>query len=86
MARLQITNTRNVLNKDVKARVLNFFKSAEHVAVAAKYIKDKYTGERTGRELIFKQSSGYEWTTEIEYYFEVYDMTLPQEFVSIATT
>ena len=64
-----------------KAKVLKHLTSATAIASIAGTAKDVFTGETIGGEWVLLSDGKYEWTSDIVYYYENYDLILPDDFI-----
>ena len=70
----------NIQIKD-KDAVLRYMKSAFVLAVAPGIMQDVLTGEKIPGEWLVYGDGIYSWESETIYYFDKYNMTLPDEFI-----
>lgn len=64
-----------------KKEILDHLKSGEISAVAPSYIKDIISGKAINQELMMINDGKYTWRSDVIYYFEKYNLKLPDEFV-----
>ncbi|MCH5299014.1 MAG: hypothetical protein J1E96_04540 [Ruminococcus sp.] len=64
-----------------KEKILVFMKSADVKGVSPAILTDVISGERIKGELCFLASGNYNWRSDITYYFEKYNLKLPDDFV-----
>lgn len=67
---------------DNKEKVLNYLRNPKYQsAVAAGYAKDIFTGQRIPGEFCCCTDGKYGWRSDTIYYFDRYNMALPEEFI-----
>ncbi len=73
----------NLSTKEInyKDEILSYLKSGRHVAAACGSAKDIFTGERLKDEWILLSDGEYEWTSDLIYYVEKYNLMLPDDFI-----
>ena len=76
-------NTSNVEDKN-KSKILNHLKNGETIAAIAGTAKDVFTNEVINGEWVLMTDGTYEWGSDIVYYYEKYNLTLPTEFLNHA--
>lgn len=64
-----------------KARVLHYLKGQEVIAAAPGIMRDAFTGERIHGEMLLYSDGEYYWGSETVFYFDKYNLQLPEEFV-----
>ena len=64
-----------------KEKVLRYLQDTPDVAVSPSVLRDVFTGERLRMDLCAKSDGVYIWRSDIAYYFEKYDLKLPDEFI-----
>lgn len=64
-----------------KEIVLRYLKETPDVAAAPAILRDVFTGESLHMELLARSDGVYIWRSDIAYYFEKYDLKLPNEFI-----
>lgn len=67
-----------------KDKVLNYLKSGSVIAVAPGIPKDVLTGQKIPGDMTLQSDGEFEWRSEIAYYFDKYNLKLPDEFIEIA--
>lgn len=65
-----------------KMKVLKYLKETPSVAVAPAVLRDVFTGERLNMDLYAKSDGTYIWRSDIAYYFDKYNLKLPDEFIN----
>ena len=66
---------------DKKASVLGYLKNAPVIAVAAAKMVDVISGEAISGELSTQSDGMYAWRSDVSYYFEKYNLKLPDDFI-----
>lgn len=66
---------------DGKAKVLRYMKKAKVIATAAGSAKDFLTGETIRQPLTCQSDGQYTWRSDIVYFFEKYNLELPEAFI-----
>lgn len=64
-----------------KKEILDYLKSGKITAVAPSCIKDIISGKAIKRELMMMNDGKYAWRSDLIYYFEKYNLKLPDKFV-----
>jgi len=67
-----------------KSKVLNHLKSGKIIAAIVGTAKDVFTNEAINGEWVLMTDGVYEWSSDIVYYYEKYNLLLPDEFVKHA--
>ena len=67
-----------------KEKILKYLRSGTRGAVAAGYAKDVLTGDKIDGELCCYTDGKYAWRSDTVYYFEKYNIKLPEEFIKHA--
>ena len=67
-----------------KNHIAEYMKSFEPDAAAPGIVEDVFTGKTVPVYLLAYSDSGYSWTTEDIYYFEEYNIILPDDFITHA--
>lgn len=65
-----------------KNRVLEYLRKGKIIAVAPGRIRDIFTDEAVPGEILAYSDGKYYWNSETIYYFEKYNMKLPDEFIN----
>ncbi len=76
-------NISNVIDEK-KSKVLNHLKNGEIIAAIVGKAKDVFTNETINGEWVLMTDGIYEWSSDIVYYYEKYNLILPTEFVNHA--
>ena len=69
-----------------KTKVLQYLKKSPVIAAAPGFVTDRITGDRVTGELLAYCDGKYHWNSEDIYYFETYNITLPDDFIARATS
>ena len=64
-----------------KNKILAFMKSAKILAAASGNITDLISNQQISDELSFKSNEDYAWRSDVEYYFEKYNLKLDDSFI-----
>lgn len=64
-----------------KAAILKHLRSGHVYMVTASKIVDVLSGEKTNQELFFAEDGKYTWSSKVPYYFDKYNLQLPEYFV-----
>lgn len=67
-----------------KSKVLNHLKNGEIIAAVVGTARDVFTNQAINGEWVLMTDGTYEWTSDIVYYYEKYNLILPPEFVKHA--
>lgn len=67
-----------------KDRVLQYLKRGEVIGAFAGLARDCLTGERIPGEYLMLSDGVYAWDTAVTYYFERYNLRLPEDFITRA--
>ena len=65
-----------------KGRVLEYLRNCKVIAAAPGRMTDVFTNKPIPGEVLAYSDGNYYWGTEAIYYFEKYNMKLPDEFVN----
>ena len=65
-----------------KQKILNYLKSFEPSAVSPSRLRDVVSGDIIDIPLTFTEDDRYAWRSDIVYYFEKYNLTLPENFIN----
>lgn len=66
---------------DGKVKILRYLRKSKYYAVSAgRYPVDAFTGEQLAIEPGIKTDGTYAWPAELEYYVDVYNLMLSDEF------
>lgn len=77
---------RELINKPIldKKKVIEYMKGCKIEAVAPVIVTDFINPEIKFGELYMMTDGKYSWRSDVIYYFEKYDMELPEEFIQHA--
>ena len=64
-----------------KQRIVNYLRSGRKIAAAAGSFKDALTGSVIPTEALVFTDGTYVWQSDLTYYVEKYNLTLPGQFV-----
>ncbi len=64
-----------------KSKILKHLKNGKTIAAIAGIPKDVFTGERINGKSVLLTDGIYEWSSDIIYYYEKYNLKLPTEFL-----
>ena len=67
-----------------KEQILRYMKSGRVIAAAPGRLKDVFTNQPIEGQMLAYSDGDYYWGTETIYYFEKYNLKLPDEFVQRA--
>jgi hypothetical protein len=68
-----------------KNKVLSYMKKAPVIAVSPTLPRDVISGERIPGELLMHEKDGYSWRSDVIYYVDKYNLTLPDDFIALAS-
>lgn len=71
---------------DGKSTVLSYLKSGRRIGAISGSSRDIFTDKPIKGELIVLSDGEYEWTSDIIYYFDKYNLALPSEFITKSLT
>lgn len=77
---------RDLINKPIrdKKKIIEYLKGCKIEAVAPAIVTDLINPEIKFTELRLMTDGKYSWRSDVIYYFEKYDMELPEEFIQHA--
>ena len=62
--------------------ILKHLRSGEIVAVSPSFITDVISGKKTKNQLMMMTDGVFEWRSDIVYYFDKYNLKLPDNFIN----
>lgn len=65
-----------------KDLILKYLKSGKIVAVSPSFITDVISGKKTKNQLMMMTDGVFEWRSDIVYYFDKYNLKLPDDFIN----
>lgn len=65
-----------------KSRILQYLRSCKVIAAAPGRMRDVFSDKPIQGEMLVYSDGTYYWNTEAIYYFEKYNMKLPDEFIN----
>ena len=65
-----------------KAKVLHYLEEADHIAESPSMAVDVFTKERLSKAIALQADDKYIWRSDISYYFDKYNLKLPDEFIN----
>lgn len=65
-----------------KMKILTYMRNCKVIAAAPGIMKDIFTGKRIPGEMLAYSDGKYYWGAEAIYYFEKYNLKLPDDFLS----
>ncbi len=75
------TTEKPIAEKEI---LLHYLRSGKEIGACPAIVKDEITGEHLGGDLLLLTDGTYEWMSDIAYYFEKYNLRLPEDFVAHA--
>jgi hypothetical protein len=67
-----------------KEKIIKYMKQSKILCAAPAIVTDLINPEIRFAELFFMHDSKYAWRSDVIYYFDKYDMELPEEFIQHA--
>lgn len=64
-----------------KDEVIKYFDKSKISSVSTSYVYDEIGKVQTSIPLVMKTDSEYAWRSDLEYYYNKYNIDLPQEFI-----
>lgn len=64
-----------------KAQILKYLRSSNVIAAIPGRITDLFTQKPVNQENLLMSDGTYEWSTDIVYYYDKYNLALPDDFI-----
>ncbi len=84
MKSLLVEPTKNNISQSAdknKPKILNYLKNGRVIGVVPGIMKDSFTLKQINGQWLLMTDGIYEWDTKLIYYYEKYNIVLPQEFI-----
>lgn len=64
-----------------KDKIVDYFNKSKISSVSTSYVYDEIGKVQTSIPLVMKTDGEYAWRSDLEYYYNKYNIGLPQEFI-----
>lgn len=65
-----------------KEDILRHLKTSRVIAAIPGILRDNITKESFGGQYVLRTDGKYEWTTELVYHYDKYNVELPEDFIN----